>query len=210
MEIPLQLKQFVFGATTINLYVPDPDEIQHHYTCRLSGESGLSFPFWAKIWPAAMAMASYLEKKPYLYAGKSTLELAAGLGLPSLLMARLAARVICSDNQPAAENTMRKSVMYNRFDNTEVLLLNWNNIPETIQCDLLILSDINYDPSVFPELTEMVTRFTRLGTRVLLATPQRLMAKPFITSIQPFISDQEVVQVNKRDEQLPISVFLLQ
>ena len=74
--------------------------------------------------------------------------LAAGLGLPSLLAARYAYEVHASDHIPEAVELMKRSADLNGILNMKCSLLDWNCLPENIRTDILLLSDINYDPSI--------------------------------------------------------------
>ena len=50
--------------------------------------------WWVRRWNAARALARYLERTPTLYSGNDTLELGAGAGLPSLVVAKSGARTV--------------------------------------------------------------------------------------------------------------------
>jgi predicted nicotinamide N-methyase len=49
---------------------------------------------------------------------------------------------------------------------------------------VLLLSDINYDPIVFDALYLMLDKLIQNNTTIILATPQRLIAKSFIEKIE--------------------------
>lgn len=48
------------------------------------------FPYWSKCWPSAIALSNFIAKNQALIQDKQVLELATGLGLPSLVAARFA------------------------------------------------------------------------------------------------------------------------
>ncbi len=209
MDAPLQLQEIDLGNSIISLFVPEPGAIQAAYHSEIAAGRPVAFPYWAKIWPSAIALAKYLASRPHLYSGKSVVELAAGLGLPSLVTAMRAGKVITSDYVPAAVDVIRKSVIHNRYTNMEVLELDWNKLPEKLHGDLLLLSDINYDQAEFLQLKHLVEKFIGQGTIILLATPQRLTAKPFITAIGAFITEQENFTEHALHESIEISVLQL-
>lgn len=209
MHVPLQLAHIDLGNATISLFVPEPESVQAAYHADIAAGRQVNFPYWAKIWPSAIALAKFLANRPDLYSGKTVIELAAGLGLPSLVTAKHAGKVITSDYIPAAVDVIKKSVIHNRYTKMEVLELDWNSLPEKLQGDLLLLSDINYDQAEFLRLKLLVEKFIGQGTTILLATPQRLTAKPFIAAIAAFITEQVTFTEYSLHEPMEISVLQL-
>lgn len=88
-------------------------------------------------------------------------------------------------------------------------MLNWDNIPDTVKAEVLLLSDVNYDPWAFDKVFTTINRFLNEGTLIILSTPQRLMAKPFIERLLPFCIRQEEVVINKDEKQVAITVMIL-
>ncbi len=209
MHVPLQLEHIDLGNATISLFVPESAAVQAAYHAEIAAGRPVVFPYWAKIWPSAIVLAKYLASRPELYSGRTVIELAAGLGLPSLVTAKWAGKVISSDYIPAAVDTIRKSVIHNRYTNMDVLELDWNKLPEKLHGGLLLLSDINYDQAEFLQLKVLVEKFIAQGTTILLATPQRLTAKPFIAAIAAFITEQESFTEFSLHESMEISVLQL-
>jgi len=59
-------------------------------------------PYFADVWPSAIALAQYLTEHPGLVQDKIVIELGCGLGLPAIVAAKLgAARVTATDFHPA-------------------------------------------------------------------------------------------------------------
>ena len=58
-------------------------------------------PYWAELWPAAVAMAHYMTERLPL-AGRRDLELGCGLGLVGIVAALKGARVLSTDYEAAA------------------------------------------------------------------------------------------------------------
>lgn len=119
------------------------------------------------------------------------LELAAGLGLPSLVAARFAKQVICSDYLPEPLSFVKMSATENGISNIETKIINWHHIPHDLLADVVLLSDVNYDPASFEALDRLLSFFLEQGTFIILSTPQRIMAKPFIEKWMPFQIMQE-------------------
>jgi predicted nicotinamide N-methyase len=145
----------------------------------------------------------------HLLAGRRVLELAAGLGLPSLVAAHYAAAVTCSDYLPEAVAVAERSASLNGLSNMECAVLDWHRVPRELTADVLLLSDINYDPSEFEVLYALLLSFWERGTSIILSTPQRLMAKPFIERLQPLCVLQEEILIQQGDGITATNVYVL-
>ena len=100
-----------FGGRSIGLYVPIAQSVKHAYeTARDRGDDVL-FPYWAHLWPSSMAICELLAESPYIIEGKRVLEIAAGLGLPSLFEAGIAASVCCTDRSTEAMALVKASAL---------------------------------------------------------------------------------------------------
>jgi predicted nicotinamide N-methyase len=190
-----RLESISIGKYTIELLVPVPESVQQTYRLQIQKDSNTAFPYWTKIWPAAISMTEFLSGNTHLIKNKKVLELAGGLGLPSLYAAHYANEVCCSDYLPEAVAVMEQSVKHNKLTNMQCGLLNWNHLPEDLLADTLLLSDINYDPIVFETLYLLIQGFLNRGCTVILSTPQRLMAKPFIDRLAALCIQQQELTV---------------
>jgi len=204
------LQRVDLGTQQLLLYVPEPRLLKDHYQEIKKNNPSAAFPYWAQVWPAAIGLCQFLLRHVQYLQDKKILELAAGLGLPSLLAAHYAREVLASDHIPGAVALMRYSVQHNGIKNMQCDLLDWNDLPATLKADTLLLSDINYAPAVFDEVYSIIQRFLNDGTTIILSTPQRLMAKPFIDRIYPYCILQEEVLVEKTGQPSFITVFVLQ
>jgi predicted nicotinamide N-methyase len=205
MNFSLQLKQFCLSGHFINLFVPEEHEVQEIYR-----KGQVDFPYWSKVWPAALALSEFVLHYPEFIRQKKLIELGAGLGLPSIAAARYANEVICSDYLPEALSAIKQSIEHNTLSNVSVCLLNWRSLPADLSADVLLLSDINYEPSNFDLQQEVIKGFLKKGTTVLLSTPQRLMAKTFILPLLLYCKHQEEILVQQDGKEVMISVFVLE
>jgi len=209
MTTSATLQNFEFGPDHLQLFVPDLTIVKEQYQHLKKENSSVAFPYWSQVWPAALGLCQFLVNHPHFIQHKRVLELAAGLGLPSLLAARYAHEVYASDHIPEAVELMKRSAAHNGIRNMKCSLLDWNNLPDTISTDLLLLSDINYDPAEFEIVFNVLQNFLNNGTTIILSTPQRLMAKPFIDRLLPFCIKREEVLVKNASQQMIISVMVL-
>lgn len=202
----LAVRSFSFKSMSLELLAPVPSILKTNYEQLLQQGYAVPFPYWAQIWPAAMALSSFLDNHRSSIFDKQVLELAAGLGLPSLVAAAAGAKNVCaSDYSEEAVQVLQQTINHNRFTNMESRRLNWHQLPNNLQPDVLLLSDINYDPAEFETLFQVLTEFLQKGTLIILSTPQRLMAKPFISRLMPWCIQQE----NGEVEDTGVSVYVL-
>lgn len=210
MPASLQLQHLERPGYTIDLFVPNAQEVQDSYFQQKQVQALIPFPHWTKLWPAALALADFIQQRPELVQDKQVLELAAGLGLPAFVAARYARSVCCSDYQQAAVDTMTSTAQHLQLSHVSCRLLDWNHLPDNLRADVLLLSDVNYDPDQFDGLYQILLRFLSQGTVILLSTPQRLMAKPFIEKLLPFCRQQHEMNIYHLQQHTPVSLLLLQ
>lgn len=210
MELQTSLKTFHFGDYRFNAFVPDSSVLQQAFTKQLQTDPSTPAPYWAQVWPSAYALCEFIATQPHWLKNKTVLELAAGLGLPSLLAAQLAKKVTCSDYVPEAVQLMQRSIQQNKLETMNAMLIDWNHLPNDISVDILLLSDINYEPKAFETLFNVIISFLEKGTTILLSTPQRLMAKPFIDRILPYSKMFEEKTITALTPAVACSVYVLQ
>lgn len=205
MSFPLQLQQFFIQRQCTELFVPDAKEVQAAYQ---KGDS--PFPYWSQVWPAAIALSEFLLHHSHFIINKKVVELAAGLGLPSIVAARYAYSVISSDYLPEAVEVIELSAQHNHCKNLRVALFNWHSLPQDIEADVLLLSDINYNPDVFTAQHELINYFLQKGATIILSTPQRLIGKEFIAPLLTYCRQQQEILIMHDEKEVAVTVMVLQ
>ena len=206
MELLLNLHTIEIGSIKVDMYVPDPESVRKKYAVEKTRDTETPFPFWAKIWPSAFALAEYLNGNPDIIKGKSVLELAGGLGLPSIVAAMYAEHVCYSDFIQNAVDVAKKNMELNQLANVDCRVYNWHYLPEDLSVDILLLSDINYEPKEFDQLIAVCEKFLLCGTTIILTTPGRIMAKDFIGRLDKWNYEKSEMTV---DSENPVYVYLL-
>ncbi len=209
MSISAHPYPFNFGQRQIAVYIPDNEQVKKEYKLQKEKNGNVIFPYWTQVWPAALGLCEFIVRHPVYVQDKIVTELAAGLGLPSLVAAGYARSVACSDYIPEAVELMQRSVELNRLGNVHCSLLDWNELPTDLATDVLLLSDINYDEKDFDQLYKILLRLLQAGTTIILSTPQRLMAKPFIARILSYCTTQQEIQIEQEQKQALITVLVL-
>ena len=206
MQYPLELTQI---SAEKAIYVPVYDAVKAIYTDLLAMDPASPFPYWAKVWPSAIALVKVLQKHPSLIRDKTVLELGAGIGLPSLLMANEAKTIQVSDYDSEAVELFRKNIAHLQLHNVQALQMDWNNLPENIDPEVIILSDVNYDPTQFESLTKLIQKFIHQGCTIILSTPQRIIANPFVLALSEFIIADYLEMVDENGVTKEISILVL-
>lgn len=206
MQYPDKLVNVQDGLT---LYVPDPEQVKPVYEEMLAKVAGTPFPFWARIWPSAIAMSAFLKTETDWIEGKRVMELGAGIGLPSFMMAAHAAEMIISDHAPDAVALIEKNIRYTGLQHVKARLLDWNDFPDDITAEVLLLSDINYADDQFEPLLILIRKFLEQGTTILLSTPHRINVNPFVTALQPFIKRSVLHTVAHMNQPVEIRILIL-
>jgi predicted nicotinamide N-methyase len=193
----------------IGLYLPEPEAVRNWHERQLIEDAAARFPFWAKLWPSAIAMAEYISENSFLIAGKTVLEIAGGLGLPSLAAASYARVVNYTDIEPAAVLLFSKLIVLHRLTNIEAFTLDWNSFPADLSADFVLLSDVNYDDNSFEPLHNLIHKFLDQGSVVILSTPMRLIGREFISRLLPYAVDQQVKTITSSGIETIITVLVL-
>ena len=206
MPIPATIQTFHFANTTVQAYIPSNKWMQKQFE---KEDTKAAVPYWAQVWPAAKALCEVIAAEPSLIKNKKVLELAAGLGLPSLLAAQFAKEVIASDYMEEAVGMMKRSASHNGLKNMQCRVIDWNSPDANLTADVLLLSDINYDPKDFDVLYKVLDHFIKTGSTVLLSTPQRLVAKSFTERLQHWCIKKYNIEIVHKEETVFTTVLAL-
>ena len=206
MQYPTQLIQI---SAEKAIYIPLYEGVQEVYKSLLKLNPTTPFPYWAKVWPSAIALHNVLKAHPHLIQNKHVLEIGAGIGLPSLMMAGIAKSIKISDYYKEAVALFQKNIEHLQLQNAEALQLDWNNIPENMNPEVVLLSDVNYDPAQFDTLINLIEKFILHGSTIILSTPQRIMASPFVQKLEASIKARHEVLVDENGVNQEISILVL-
>jgi predicted nicotinamide N-methyase len=193
----------------LSIYIPDYEKVREIYESILKENSSQDFPYWAKLWPSSLALVQFFKTNTGLIKDKTVLEIGAGIGLPSFLIAGIAKSIQVSDYAPDAVALLNKNIQHLGLQNVHAAEIDWNNIPKGIKPEVLILSDVNYNPDEFDPLISLIKELVAVGTLVILSTPQRIMASPFITAVQELISQTHVEIVAENEKLIEIRILVL-
>jgi len=133
-------------------------------------------PFWAVLWPAALGMAEYFWENTS-FGEKRILELGAGLGLVGIVAAAKGAEVVQTDFIPEALQLAEENAKINHITKIERVLADWRKFPLDERFDLIIGSDILYEPTLHPFLKEIFLTNLKPGGQWFLPIRAGMMPK---------------------------------
>jgi predicted nicotinamide N-methyase len=204
MVVPIELVKIAVAEKCFMLFVPEPDAVEAAYR-----QAKIGSPYWSQVWPAAIALSEFIMAHPVYVKQKRVLELGAGLGLPSFIASEHAASVLCTDVAREAIDTVQRTAAYHSLINFETGVFDWLHLPEGLDVDVLLLSDINYDLPALGAVRKMINAFLASNTTILLSTPQRLMGREFISGLLPYCVHQEERIVPHAGTDVSITVMVL-
>jgi predicted nicotinamide N-methyase len=193
----------------LSIYIPDSESLKKHYEDLRAIDSNTPFPFWGKIWPAAKALSIFLSDNPEFIQAKKVLEIGAGIGLPSFLIANKVNKVMISDHSIDAVDLIQKNIYHLKLKNATAFYLDWNNFSNNIEADTILFSDINYDPTQMDQLVVMINHFLKANSTIIISTPERITATPFAKAIQPYIKKSFLQNIEESGKQMQIRIMIL-
>jgi predicted nicotinamide N-methyase len=169
-------------------------------------------PYWADLWPSALAMGNYMLENQLIDAESTVLELGCGLGLPAILAGKLGAKSVClTDYLPDALQFAAYNWQLNLPEKqADYLQLDWREIPEDVPpVSLLLASDVAYEARAFEHLIPAFHRLCRPDGRILVTEPNRFVSKNFFENLanQGFnvIQTQQIIPFRGHD--FTINIF---
>jgi predicted nicotinamide N-methyase len=122
-------------------------------------------PYWAELWPAALALAEALPD----VRGMRVVELGCGLGVPSLAAAARGAQVTATDWAPDAIDLLRRNAERNGV-HLQAEVRDWRE-PWHERFDLALAADVLYERRNVEPLVERLTQLAPLAYVGLAGRP---------------------------------------
>lgn len=168
-EVPLKVFNFEIGGRNWRIQAA-----QDHASLLAASDRFVAFPFGLLLWESARALAEALADDATGCAGRSTLELGAGVGLPGIVAKHLgAASVRQTDHITEALDLCRRNAEANGIAGIEVALANWDAWNDGQVYDLIIGSDVIYERQAHAPLAAILERNLAPGGQALFADPGR-------------------------------------
>ena len=129
-------------------------------------------PYWAVIWPSAIALALHLSERNLLE--KRVLELGCGVGLPSVVALDRGAEVTATDHYTIALDFAQQNASTNVGLELEAIHLDWHSPVEedTGKFDLILAADLLYEQRNVPALASLIPCLLGSDGEVLVSNPR--------------------------------------
>ena len=141
-------------------------------------------PYWAELWPSAVALARCLSRRDL--AGKRVVELGCGVGLPAVAALDRGAEVLATDHNGVALDFVVHNARANLGRGPGTALLDWFS-PELGGLgtfDLVFAADVLYERRNARALADLVPRLVAPGGEALVADPRRPPAPSFLEPME--------------------------
>lgn len=179
------------GQTALEfLQISDMVEYIDRQVERLESHKGAdALPLWAKIWPASLPLAMYMQRQTPMQ-GDKVLEIGAGLGVAGLFAAQRGFPVVISDNNPDALLFARINALQNDLSDTvEVCLVDFVANGHQGRYSRIIASEVLYREAFFTPLLRFLREHLQPGsaTEILMtADAGRRALKFFVQAKEHF------------------------
>lgn len=141
-------------------------------------------PYWTELWPAAIAMSEYILDNIESIKDKNVLEVACGLGLPSIAAGTVGAKVITSDYIQDAVDFAKKNWNENHQHPASFTVLDWRDLKPDTWPDVILASDIAYEKRFQDLLPSVINDWVQRGAEVIFTEPDRSTARDFISILK--------------------------
>lgn len=160
-------------------------------------------PCWAEVWPAAVGLARFIREGPDL-SGKTVLELGAGVGLPGVVCGLKGAAVTFSDFQPQALELCERNARMHNLGQYRLLKEDWRYYSNRERFDLVLASDIAYEPRLLPSLKKVLLHTVTPGGVLYLTHAGRPVTFKFVEELlnEGFCSVENSAIVVETDDSL--------
>jgi predicted nicotinamide N-methyase len=142
-------------------------------------------PYWAEVWPSGRVLCGVLARMDL--AGRSVIELGAGLGTAAMVAASRGATALSTDWYPAAVDFSRWNARNLGLD-MDAVVMDWRDPPQGVidrgPWDLVVGADILYEARNGTALGTLIPRLVGPHSAVIIADPRRPDARPFVEAMQ--------------------------
>jgi predicted nicotinamide N-methyase len=135
-------------------------------------------PYWADIWPSALALAERLARE--VGRGRRLLELGCGVGYIAGIAVRRGFRVTATDYYSEACEFTEVNARRNGLSIPETRIVDWRDYPTDLQgFDVVVASDVLYEKTYCEIVTRCIRQSLAANGVAWLTDPQRTRAAAF-------------------------------
>jgi predicted nicotinamide N-methyase len=163
-------------------------------------------PYWAELWPSAVALSHYIADLDWDWKTKNILEIGSGLGLPSILCAAMGANVTTTDYLQDAVDFSAKNAAKNNIENIKFSTLDWRKPQLDYAADVLIAADVAYEKRMFENLPLAFETLCKPNGTILLSEPNRAFAQDFLNQLKQMNVE---IKSSQRQQELFSNKYLI-
>jgi predicted nicotinamide N-methyase len=187
-DFPTGTETLVFGSDSyVITHVTDAEGLFERLLSLPADDPAVKdeqIPYWAELWPSAIALGEFLSENTALTFGKNICEIGCGLGLPGIVAGKSASQVILSDYLPEPLWLAAHNWKQNHSKPCETRLLDWRTDTPAVPFDLVLASDVAYERRMFEPLLNALKRLIAPGGTVILSEPDRHFARDFFNGLE--------------------------
>jgi predicted nicotinamide N-methyase len=165
-------------------------------------------PYWADLWPSALALAEEVLANPAIGADTEVLEIGCGMALPGIAAGKKGARVTLTDYLAEPLEFAAYNWSLNLDSKPELGLLDWRHPAGKPLCEVLLASDIAYEKRTFDFLPQAFRQLVKPGGVILLSEPRRLLAVDFFNQLPSLgfeiKASSRMVSLNSRNNEVNV------
>lgn len=136
-----------------------------------AGICDASWSLFGQLWPAGTVLATAM--KTIQLRDRRILELGCGLALPSIVLQYRGADITASDYHPVSRKFLSHNCALNHLKEIPFIQLDWEAPITDDKYDLIIASDVLYDPSNPELLANVIEKMSAPECKVLVTCPGR-------------------------------------
>jgi predicted nicotinamide N-methyase len=177
----------IAGIAISLLQIKNVDELYEHLIAKGDDHEDMKderIPYWADLWPSAIALSEHLIKSNAINSGISVHDMGCGLGLPGIVAGMLGAKVLFTDYLTEALDFAKQNWELNCKSEALFEKMDWRKPDVTFKADLLLASDVAYERKSFEFLPNAFRTLTNPGGKIIISEPRRLYAQEFFDSLQ--------------------------
>jgi ETFB lysine methyltransferase len=197
-----------FGDVSLTLETPPDLDALLDRAAQEAPHTVDGIPYYAILWPAARGLAEYLWQVRDALHGQRVIELGCGgLGLPSILAAKLGAQVCATDFHPDAGEWLMQNAHENRVE-LVYQPLDWNyylgrdngltgtSAPYLAAAQWVLGSDLLYEARHIPALVCTIDALCAKDGQAIISDPGRDHLPTFVAAMERIGWTHELIPVN--------------
>jgi predicted nicotinamide N-methyase len=141
-------------------------------------------PYWANIWPAAIALSEYIVEHQLEFRGKKNMELGCGLGLVGITVFAIGGDVLFTDNDSNALRFTQENFKRNFKRSASVQLMDWRNPGDTHLFDIILAADILYEKRWLQPVLDILENNLASNGIAYIAGPDRTVSRGIYEMIE--------------------------